>query len=39
MSSTKEYKDYVIDQLRALDNLSYKPMMGKFLLFYKNALM
>ena len=38
MSSTKEYKDYVIDQLRDLGNLSYRPMMGEFLL-YKDGIL
>ena len=33
MSSTKEYKDYVLEQLRDIDNISYRPMMGEFLLY------
>jgi hypothetical protein len=32
ISSTKEYKDYVLEQLRDVDNISYRPKMGEFLL-------
>ena len=38
MPSTKEYKDYILDQLSILSNLSYKPMMGEYLLYYNNIL-
>ena len=38
MSSTKEYKDYVLEQLRNADNISYRPMMGEFLL-YKDGIL
>ena len=33
MSSTKEYKDYVLEQLRKEDNISYRPM-----LLYKDSI-
>lgn len=38
MATTKEYKDYVIEQLNILDNITYKPMMGEYLLYYNNLL-
>ena len=38
MASTKEYKDYILEQLSLLDDISYKPMMGEFLLYYKGVL-
>lgn len=38
MSSTKEYKDYILDQLSFLDNISCKPMMGEYLLYYNDLL-
>lgn len=38
MSTTKEYKDYVLEQLSLLDDITYKPMMGEYLLYYKNIL-
>ncbi len=38
MSSTKEYKDFIIEQLSILDNISYKSMMGEYLLYYNGVL-
>ena len=38
MSSTKEYKDYILEQLRDVDNVSYRPMMGEFLLYLDGIL-
>ena len=34
MATTKEYKDFVLEQLRSLDNITCKPMMGEYLLYY-----
>ena len=38
MSSTKNYKDFILDELSILDNISYKPMMGEYLLYYNGML-
>lgn len=38
MSTTKEYKDYVLEQLTVLDDITIRPMMGEYLLYYKNQL-
>lgn len=38
MASTKEYKDYVLEQLTIIDNITYKPMMGEYLLYCNNIL-
>ena len=38
MSTTKEYKDYIIDELSFIGDITYKPMMGEYLLYYKNVL-
>lgn len=38
MASTKEYRDYVLEQLNLLGDISYKPMMGEYLLYYKGVL-
>ena len=35
MASSKEYRDYVLEQL---DNVVYKPMMGEYLLYYNGVL-
>jgi TfoX/Sxy family transcriptional regulator of competence genes len=33
MASNKEYLDYVLDLLREVDAITYKRMMGEFLLY------
>lgn len=38
MSSTKDYRDFILEQLSILDNITYKPMMGEFLLYYNGVL-
>lgn len=38
MATTKEYKDFVLEQLNLLDNISCKSMMGEYLLYYDNML-
>ena len=38
MATTKDYKDYIIGQLSVLDNITYKPMMGEYLLYYNDVL-
>lgn len=38
MASTKEYRDFVLEQLSIMNSITYKPMMGEYLLYYKNKL-
>ncbi|MBR3674165.1 MAG: TfoX/Sxy family protein [Clostridia bacterium] len=38
MATSKEYKDFILEQLNVLDNITCKPMMGEFLLYYNNVL-
>jgi len=38
MASTKEYRDFIIEQLKDLENLSYKSMMGEYLLYLDGLL-
>ena len=38
MASTKEYRDFVLEQLQELKKITYKPMMGEYLLYYNNLL-
>ena len=38
MATTKEYRDYVIEQMNLLENITYKPMMGEYLLYYNGLL-
>ena len=38
MATLKEYKDFILEQLDLLDNITCKAMMGEFLLYYNNVL-
>jgi len=38
MATPKEYKDFILEQLDLLDNITCKAMMGEFLLYYNNVL-
>ncbi len=38
MASTKDFRDFILEQLRELDNISCKPMMGEYLLYYNGIL-
>ena len=38
MATNKEYRDYILDNLSLLDNITCKPMMGEYLLYYNNIL-
>ena len=37
MASTKEYRDFILEQLRKI-NVTSKLMMGEYLLYYNNIL-
>ena len=34
MASTKEYLDFVLEQLSGLDEISHRAMMGEYILYY-----
>ena len=38
MASTKEFRDYILEQLSLVDNVSCRPMMGEFLLYADGVL-
>lgn len=38
MATSKEYKNFILEQLDLLDNVTCKTMMGEFLLYYNNVL-
>ena len=38
MTTSKEYKDFILEQLDLLNNITCKAMMGEFLLYYNNVL-
>ena len=38
MASTKEYRDFILEQLSEAPNITCRPMMGEFLLYSLNVL-
>ena len=38
MATTKEYRDFILEQLNLLDNITCKSMMGEYLLYYNGIL-
>ncbi len=38
MATTKEYKEFILEQLYLLDNISCRSMMGEYLLYYNGIL-
>ena len=38
MATSKEYKEFILEQLGLLDNITCKAMMGEFLLYYNDVL-
>ena len=33
MASSKDYLDYILDQLSLIDGITYRPMMGEYILY------
>ena len=38
MASTKDYLEYILDQLTGLDDISYRAMMGEFIIYYRGKV-
>ena len=38
MASSKEYLDFILEQVSELDNVSYKAMMGEFIIYYNGKI-
>ena len=38
MASTKEYRDFILEQLSTLPGVTCRPMMGEFLLYLDGVL-
>ena len=38
MASTKDYLDFVLEQLSGLDEVSYRAMMGEYILYYRGRV-
>ena len=38
MASSKEYLEYVLEQLSELDEITYKAMMGEYIIYYRGKI-
>lgn len=38
MASSKEYLDFILEQLSELDETTYKSMMGEYILYYRGKM-
>lgn len=38
MPSTREYLDFVLEQLSDLDGIAYRKMMGEYILYYRGRI-
>lgn len=38
MASSKEYLDFVLEQLSELDEITHKAMMGEYILYYRGKI-
>ena len=38
MSSSKDYLQYITEQLSDLEEISYRPMMGEYIIYYRGKI-
>ena len=38
MTSSRNYLDFVLDRLSDVDEVTYKPMMGEYILYFKGKV-
>ncbi len=38
MASSKSYLDFIIEQLSGLEEISYRAMMGEYIIYYKGKI-
>ena len=38
MASNKEYLDFILEQLSGLGNITYRAMMGEYILYYRGKI-
>ena len=38
MASSKEYLDFVLEQLSELDGITYRAMMGEYIIYYRGRI-
>ena len=39
MASTKDYLDFILEQLSTLDKITYRAMMGEYIIYYKGKVL
>ncbi|MEW4353964.1 TfoX/Sxy family protein [Streptococcus pneumoniae] len=38
MASSKEYLDFILEQLSELEEMSYRAMMGEYIIYYRGKI-
>ena len=38
MASSREYLDFILEQLSQLENITWKPMMGEYILYWRGKI-
>ena len=38
MASSKRYRDFILEQLSGLDDVSYRAMMGEYIIYYQGKI-
>jgi TfoX/Sxy family transcriptional regulator of competence genes len=38
MASNREYLDFILEQLSGLESITYRAMMGEFILYYRGRI-
>lgn len=38
MASSKDYLDFILEQLSELDDISYRAMMGEYIIYYRRKV-
>ncbi|MBQ3473718.1 MAG: TfoX/Sxy family protein [Methanobrevibacter sp.] len=38
MASSKEYLEYILEQLSDLDDITYRAMMGEYIIYYRGKI-
>ncbi len=38
MASSKEYLSFILEQLSGLDDITYKAMMGEYIIYYRGKI-
>ena len=38
MASSKEYLDFILEQLSELDDITYRSMMGEYIIYYRGKV-